>query len=343
MGHMERRRIYIVPDRFIALLQACIDMKLLEVGRRVHDYLFRSPSRPGISVFNKVVEMYCKLGSTEDARLAFGEMPKWDLVSWNNMIMGLAENGKLEEALEIYDNMSISPDEITFSGVLMACSCLGNVEQGKASFKRMVYCGIAPSMEYYVFIVDLLGKSGKMIEARQSIGRMLTERRSLVWETLRKYFPIFCREEKVELGRLPKSPSGLKQSILPEKRSNKKELLYEKLRSLNEEMKEAGYVPDWRSVLREIDQNAKEEALGYLGLKEEQDGLYSREMLAIAYGLISTPPGTTLRIIKNLRIGEKCHNVVKFISKVEERDIIVRDNKKFHHFRDGKCSCGDNL
>ncbi|KAJ4962920.1 hypothetical protein NE237_022859 [Protea cynaroides] len=346
MGDMERRGIYVVPDGFIALLQACIDMKLLEVGRRVHDYILRSPSRPGISVFNKVVEMYGKLGSTEDARRAFDEMPKWNLVSWNTVIMGLAENGKAEEALEFFNDMKTNgmrPDGITFTGVLMACACLGTVEQGQMHFESMSKnYGIAPSMEHYVCIVDLLGKSGKTIEARQFIDKMPTEPSSLVWETLRRYSPTERKEQKIELGRLPKSPSGMKQSILPVKKSKiystsnqtivnpKKKELYEKLRSLNEEIKEAGYVPDTRYVLHDIDQEAKEKAL-----------LYHSEKQAIAYGLISTPPGTTLRIIKNLRICGDCHNAVKFISKIEEREIIVRDNKRFHHFRDGKCSCGD--
>lgn len=105
---------------------------------------------------------------------------------------------------------------------------------------------------------------------------------------------------------------------------------YEKVQRLHEEMRAAGYVPDTRFVLHDIDEAAKEQAL-----------MYHSERLAIAYGLISTPPGTTLRIMKNLRICGDCHNAVKLISKIEGREIIVRDNKRFHHFRDGVCSCRD--
>lgn len=69
--------------------------------------------------------------------------------------------------------------------------------------------------------------------------------------------------------------------------------------------------------------------------------MYHSERLAIAYGLISTPPGTTLRIIKNLRICGDCHNFVKILTSIENREIIVRDKKRFHHFKDDKCSCRD--
>lgn len=105
---------------------------------------------------------------------------------------------------------------------------------------------------------------------------------------------------------------------------------YKKVVQLHEEMRAAGYVPDTKFVLHDIDEEAKEKAL-----------MYHSERLAIAFGLLNTKPGTTLRIMKNLRICGDCHNAVKIMSKLVQREIIVRDNKRFHHFRNGSCSCGD--
>ncbi|KAM3260510.1 hypothetical protein ACQJBY_051649 [Aegilops geniculata] len=110
----------------------------------------------------------------------------------------------------------------------------------------------------------------------------------------------------------------------------KRKEAYEKVRELHEEIRAAGYVPDTRFVLHDIDEAAKERAL-----------MYHSERLAIAFGLVSTPPGTPLRVMKNLRICGDCHSAVKLIAKVTGREIIVRDNKRFHHFKDGGCSCGD--
>lgn len=110
----------------------------------------------------------------------------------------------------------------------------------------------------------------------------------------------------------------------------KKREAYEKVRELHKLISAAGYVPDTSFVLHDIEEEAKKEAL-----------MYHSERLAIAFGLISTPPGTTLRIMKNLRICGDCHNAVKIMSAVVEREIIVRDNKRFHHFKDGVCSCRD--
>ncbi|KVI08097.1 hypothetical protein Ccrd_013532 [Cynara cardunculus var. scolymus] len=35
--------------------------------------------------------------------------------------------------------------------------------------------------------------------------------------------------------------------------------------------------------------------------------------------------------------------MVKFVSFVEKRKIIIRDTRRFHHFADGLCSCGDYI
>ena len=67
------------------------------------------------------------------------------------------------------------------------------------------------------------------------------------------------------------------------------------------------------------------------------------EKLALAFGLISTSPGSPLRVIKNLRMCGDCHSATKYVSKAEkrEREIIMIDHYRFHHFVDGVCSCGD--
>lgn len=65
------------------------------------------------------------------------------------------------------------------------------------------------------------------------------------------------------------------------------------------------------------------------------------ERLAIAFGLLSTPAGSLIRITKNLRVCVDCHNVTKLISKMVRRELIVRDANRFHHFVNGKCSCND--
>lgn len=96
------------------------------------------------------------------------------------------------------------------------------------------------------------------------------------------------------------------------------------------QMKKFGYVPDKNFVLHDVEDEEKEHIL-----------CYHSEKLAIAFGLISTSPGTPIRIIKNLRVCGDCHSATKLISMIIERQIVVRDANRFHHFKNGLCSCGD--
>lgn len=92
-------------------------------------------------------------------------------------------------------------------------------------------------------------------------------------------------------------------------------------------LKKAGYVPNKSEVLFDMDEEEKEMALN----------LHSEKM-AIAFGLISTSPAVPILIIKNLRVCNDCHTATKIISKVYNREIIVRDR---NGFKNGSCSCKD--
>ena len=95
-------------------------------------------------------------------------------------------------------------------------------------------------------------------------------------------------------------------------------------------MKDVGYIPNTNFVLHDMENEDKEQSL-----------IHHSEKLAIAFGLMSTPIGTPIHIFKNLRVCGDCHIATKFISKTCEQEIMVRDVNRFHHFKDGFCSCGD--
>jgi hypothetical protein len=95
-------------------------------------------------------------------------------------------------------------------------------------------------------------------------------------------------------------------------------------------LKSAGYSPITSKITVDVDEEEKEQAL-----------LAHSEKLAIAFGLISIAPNLPIHIMKNLRVCEDCHSAIKLISKFWNREIIVRDRSRFHHFREGICSCND--
>lgn len=344
------------PDCFIRLFELCGNPKSLEDAKKVHDYFLQSVYRGDLKLNNMVIEMYSKCGSMIDARRVFDHMPNRDMESWHSMINGYADNGLGDDGLQLFEQMrklDLTPNEQTFVAVLNACASAEAVEEGFIHFESMSNeYKISPGFEHYMGLLGVIGKSGHLVEAKDYIDTLPFVPTAEVWEALKNYARIhgdidledYAEElmidldpSKVDTKKIPTPPPKKYTAIsmldgknrISEFRNPTFFKDDEKLKALSQ-MKDAGYVPDTRYVLHDIDQEAKEQAL-----------LYHSERLAIAYGLISTPARTSLRIIKNLRVCGDCHNAIKIMSKIVGRELIVRDNKRFHHFKDGKCSCGD--
>ncbi|KAL5756057.1 hypothetical protein ACOSQ2_020803 [Xanthoceras sorbifolium] len=272
------------------------------------------------------------------------------------------------------------PDHITFVGVLSACSHGGLLDEGRMFFESMVrdYC-IEPTVQHYTCMVDLLGHSGRLDEAYNLITQMRVMPDSGVWGALMNSCKIhrnvglgeLALEKLIELepndagnyvilsniyaqagkwegvARLRQlmMDNGIKKSIACSWIEVKNKVhaflsgdishpdceeIYDKLKWLEGRMKEAGYVPDIGSVFHDVENDEKTNMV-----------CSHSERLAIAFGLISTPDRTRLLITKNLKICEDCHVAIKIISKITERELTVRDVNRYHHFKDGICSCGD--
>ncbi|PRQ20510.1 putative DYW domain-containing protein [Rosa chinensis] len=106
--------------------------------------------------------------------------------------------------------------------------------------------------------------------------------------------------------------------------------VYRYLEQLVLKMRKLGYAPDTKFALHDMESEHKENSLST-----------HSEKLAVAFGIMKLPLGATIRVFKNLRICGDCHNAFKYVSRVVGREIAVRDAKRFHHFRNGECSCGN--
>lgn len=100
------------------------------------------------------------------------------------------------------------------------------------------------------------------------------------------------------------------------------------LDEMGERLRAVGYEPDTKHVLLDIEEDEVKESLLS----------HHSEKLAIAFALINSSSGTTIRVIKNLRVWGDCHAAIKLISTIYRRDIIVRVSNRFHHFKNGLCS-----
>ncbi|KAI3469854.1 hypothetical protein Pfo_026517 [Paulownia fortunei] len=129
-----------------------------------------------IAVGNAFVTMNFRCGNMESALLQFNSMACHDIISWNSIICGLAHHGHGEKAIEMFEKMrlsSVKPNQITFVGVLSACSHGGLVKHGKHYFNVMQNeYFLQLTNEHYTCMVDLLGRFGLIDEAMNLMNQM---------------------------------------------------------------------------------------------------------------------------------------------------------------------------
>ncbi|XP_010268791.1 PREDICTED: pentatricopeptide repeat-containing protein At1g03540 [Nelumbo nucifera] len=172
---------------FGTVLRACAGLAAVRQGKEIHCQYLRMGSWRDVIVESALVDLYAKCGFIDYAYRIFVEIPFRNLITWNSMICGFAQNGRGEEAIGMFNEMvkeGIIPDYISFVGVLFACSHTGLVEQGKKHFKSMSDYGIKAGIEHYNCMVDLLGRAGLLEEAEGLINNADLKDDSSLWAAL---------------------------------------------------------------------------------------------------------------------------------------------------------------
>ncbi|XP_011023127.1 PREDICTED: pentatricopeptide repeat-containing protein At5g08510 [Populus euphratica] len=172
-----------------SVFSACAKLGALEVGERIESYARDNGLMKNLYVSNTLLEMYARCGKIDAARHVFNEIGKRrNLCSWNSMMMGLAVHGRSNEALQLYDQMlgeGIEPDDVTFVGLILACTHGGLVAKGWQLFQSMeTNFSIVPKLEHYGCMVDLLGRAGELQEAYDLVKSMPMKPDSVIWGTL---------------------------------------------------------------------------------------------------------------------------------------------------------------
>ncbi|KAG9444314.1 hypothetical protein H6P81_015654 [Aristolochia fimbriata] len=178
------------PDAvsIVAVLPACAQQGALELGRWIHVYSDKHGLLKLVCVCNALIEMYVKCGSIGEAHQLFNSMRERDVISWSAMIGGLANHGKAHEALHLFKDMEqagVKPNGITYLGVLSACAHAGFLDVGIQYFSSMTKDhAIAPGIEHYGCMVDLLGRSGCVDQALEFINQMTIVPDATIWGSL---------------------------------------------------------------------------------------------------------------------------------------------------------------
>ncbi|XP_020206864.1 pentatricopeptide repeat-containing protein At4g39530 [Cajanus cajan] len=185
---------------FAAVISAASNIASLRHGQQFHNQVIKMGLDDDPFVINALVDMYAKCGSIEEALKAFSSTDQRDIACWNSMISTYAQHGEAAKALEVFKHMimeGVKPNYVTFVGVLSACSHAGLLDLGFNHFESMSRFGIEPGIDHYACMVSLLGRAGKIYEAKEFIEKMPIKPAAVVWRSLLSA----CRASgHVELG-----------------------------------------------------------------------------------------------------------------------------------------------
>ncbi|KAM7274814.1 hypothetical protein ACFE04_016680 [Oxalis oulophora] len=336
----------------------------------IHGKAFNLGFHNDLLVSNALINMYCKYGAIEDAWSIFSMMPNRNLVSWNSMICGYAQNGQDSKALSLYEQMleNVKPDTITFVGVLSACVHSGLIEEEQRYFDSISEIHkMTPTSDHYACMINLLGRSGKTAKILELMKNMPHEPNSLVWSSLLsvssskgdiehaekaakhlfrlepsnaipyimlsnmyascgKWDDVACIRSLMKENNVRKSAAyswveidnTVHRFVSDDRTHPETKLIYEELDRLVKKFQEAGFSPDTKLVLHDVNEDEKFKSI-----------CYHSEKLALAFGLIKKPfGGTPIRIMKNIHTCGDCHRFMKFVSDITGRQIILRDSNR---------------
>lgn len=282
------------------------------------------------------------------------------------------------EAFWEMQKIGVIPDEQTFTGVLSACSHSGLLDEGRMFFNSMSNeFGIVPNIHHYGCVVDLMSRAGLLEEAYNLVLSMNIKPDAAIWRTLLGACKIHGQvelgervvEQLIELKAQEAgdyllllniySSAGHQEKVLKVRKLIKekgmkttpasstivlkgdlhwfvaddtshprKKEIYHMLEEIEKQLKIAGYVSEITTGLHNMDTAGN-----------QFRSSYHSEKLAIAFGVLMTPPGTKIRVAKNLKTCADCHKFAEMFSGVYNREVVIRDRTRLHHFREGRCSC----
>ncbi|KAE8658458.1 calcium-transporting ATPase 4, plasma membrane-type isoform 1 [Hibiscus syriacus] len=374
-------RAGIKPDSLTitSVLPACARVPGHKQGKELHAYLLRNGLDMNLIVQNALMDMYVKSGFIELASNVFMSMIERDIFSWTIIISGYSLHGQGRRGLDLFSEMeknsSLEIDEFAYAAVLHACVTSCNVNVGMSYFNHIK----KPTVTHCLLMVALLARAGlfnKMrnfieehriehtadilravldgcrIHRQETMGKRITEQLCELeplnaenYVLLSNWYAESAKWDMVEklkttikdMGLEPKSAYSwieFRNKVhvfgTGDVSHPRSEMIYWELQHLMKKMEdEGGHEPNSEFSLHDVDEERECIRIGHC------------EMLAISLGLISTQERVTVRVTKNLRVCRSCHDFAKGISKIVDREIIIKDPNCFHHFKNGHCSCGD--
>ena len=318
-----------MPQRNVVAWNAMLSgLAMHGLGRAALDIfpqMFKE-AKPDDVTFTSVLSACSHSGLVDQGCFYFGNLesvygitPKVEHYACMVDLLGRA--GRLEEAEILVREMPIRPNEVVLGSLLGSCSIHGKLQLGEHLLQELVQLD-PQNTEYHILLSNMYALAGKQNRANSL--RQVLKKRGI------KKVPGMS---SIHVG------GQVHQFSAGDKSHPRTREVYNMLDEMIPRLRLAGYAPN-TALQTFAGCDSLEDDL--VEQEEKEQALFSHsEKLAICFGLISTGPGVPLHIFKNLRICQDCHSAIKIVSKIYNREIVIRDRNRFHCFKEGSCSCCD--
>ncbi|CAE6065262.1 unnamed protein product [Arabidopsis arenosa] len=154
---------------FSKALKACTEVQDLDNGKKIHCQIVKVPSFDNV-VLTGLLDMYAKCGEIKSSYKVFEDITLRNVVCWTSMIAGYVKNDLCEEGLVLFNRMkenSVLGNEYTYGTLVMACTKLCALHQGKWFHGCLIKSGIELSSCLVTSLLDMYVKCGDISNARR--------------------------------------------------------------------------------------------------------------------------------------------------------------------------------
>ncbi|GAU49610.1 hypothetical protein TSUD_286520 [Trifolium subterraneum] len=322
-----------------SVLNACCCVDNCFLGKLIHGSALKIGLDLNVVVGTALLDMYAKTGCLSDAVRVFESFSWKNDFMYNAMIAGYLQGksgvccGNAREALGVFGEMrrkGLKCSKFTFSSIVKACVGVGDFEVGRQIHAQIFKNGLQGDEFVGSSLVDLYSFFGNIDDGLRCF-EMTPKLDVVSWTSaiagcvrnqqfenaLSLFYRFLANGRKLDAF-IVSSVMGACADMAAGRTGEQIQL---------------------GEMLAKIKKISFDNEKFPLGVSETEhsgaNGMnHHSEKLAVTFGIISLPKSAPVRVMKNLRVCSDCHTTMKLISKLEKREIILRDTIRFHHFKD---------
>ncbi|KAL7600334.1 hypothetical protein Lser_V15G22730 [Lactuca serriola] len=172
----------------VCVLKACTNTWNLELGKQIHGCLLKSGYSDDLFVGSSLINLYGKIGCSEDGELVFNQISSHNVVVWTARITKNCKEERFHEVIDVFKEMGkegIRKNSFTISSVLSACSKIsddGNC--GEQVHANAIKLGLASKSYVQSGLVNMYGKFGLIEDAKRVFDMNGVKRNNACWNSM---------------------------------------------------------------------------------------------------------------------------------------------------------------